>query len=94
MHIRIICTPAKAGLRILPYYIVFLYFYKNMLRAAYADPHTVPCMAHVMGKYCNLFILYIFYSLLIKRNPPVCEEPPRIVSQAALQNGIASLFPL
>ena len=94
MHICIICIPAKAGLRTLPYYIVFLYFYKNPLRAAYADPHTVLCLAHGMEKYCNLFILYIFLFFPRKKKPPVCEEPPRIGSQAALHNGIASLFPL
>lgn len=40
------------------------------------------------------YLFYTFFFFPRKKKPPVCEEPPRIGSQAALQNGIASLFSL
>lgn len=50
MHICIICTPAKTELRTSSYLFVFIYFYKNPHRSAYADPHTLPFMEHGMKK--------------------------------------------
>lgn len=92
MHICIICIPAKAGLRTLPYYIVFLYFYKNPLRAAYADPHTVLCLAHGMEKYCNLFILYIFYSFPVKRNRPFVKSRPASAPRRRCRTALRPFF--